>query len=70
MGNRQPLLPIRLAYGYWKETGDASIFDKQWVAAIKLIVKTFQEQQRYNGKGPYSFMRNTEYATDSVPLGG
>ncbi len=62
--------PIRLAYGYWKATGDTSIFDSQWIAAINLIIKTFQEQQRFNGKGPYSFMRNTEYATDSVPLGG
>ena len=62
--------PIRLAHGYWKETGDTSPFDSQWAAAMKLVLKTFKEQQRYEGKGPYSFMRKTEYATDSVPLGG
>jgi len=62
--------PIRLAYGYWKETGDTSPFDEQWVAAMKLIIQTFKEQQRKDGKGPYSFMRRTEYATDSVPLSG
>ncbi len=62
--------PIRLAHGYWKETGDASPFDKQWVEAMKLVIKTFKEQQRFAGKGPYSFMRDSPYATDSVPLGG
>ena len=62
--------PIRLAHGYWKETGDTSVFDKQWLEAMKMIVKTFREQQRTDGKSSYSFMRKTEYATDSVPLGG
>ena len=62
--------PIRLSYGYWKETGDTSVFDEQWIAAMKLIVKTFIEQQRHDGKGPYKFQRTTAWATDGVPLGG
>lgn len=62
--------PIRLAHGYWKETGDTSPFDAQWAIAMALVVKTFNEQQRFEGKGPYSFMRDTKYATDTVPLGG
>jgi uncharacterized protein len=62
--------PIRLAYGYWKETGDTSPFDKQWIAAMQLVLQTFTEQQRKHDKGPYTFMRRTEYATDSLPLGG
>ena len=62
--------PIRLAHGYWKETGDTSPFDADWVAAMALVVKTFKEQQRLENKGPYSFMRRTELATDSVPMGG
>jgi len=62
--------PIRLSYGYWKETGDASVFDEQWAKAVKLIVKTFKEQQRLDGKGPYKFQRTTAWATDGVPLGG
>jgi meiotically up-regulated gene 157 (Mug157) protein len=62
--------PIRLSYGYWKETADASIFDEQWIKAMKLIVKTFKEQQRLDGKGPYKFQRTTAWATDGVPLGG
>ena len=26
--------PLRLAYHYWKTTGDASIFDEEWIQAI------------------------------------
>jgi meiotically up-regulated gene 157 (Mug157) protein len=62
--------PIRLAYGYWKETGDTSVFDKDWKEAMKLIVKTFKEQQRLENNGPYKFERTTSWATDGVPLGG
>ena len=62
--------PIRLAYGYWKETGDTSPFDADWKEAMQLIVKTFKEQQRLANNGPYHFERTTSWATDGVPLGG
>lgn len=62
--------PIRLAHQYWKLTGDKTSFDADWEEAIQLILKTFKEQQRKNGKGPYTFQRTTAFATDTVPLGG
>lgn len=62
--------PIRLAYGYWKATGDTKIFDRDWKEAMRLVLKTFKEQQRFNGPGPYTFQRKTAWATDGVPLGG
>lgn len=62
--------PIRLAYAYWKKTGDTSPFDNKWKEAIQLTVQTFKEQQRKNGDGPYTFQRTTAWATDGVPLGG
>lgn len=62
--------PIRLAYKYWKLTGDKTPFDAQWKEAIVLTVKTFKEQQRKGGDGPYTFQRNTFWATDGVPLSG
>ncbi|HEY9363952.1 MAG TPA: glycoside hydrolase family 125 protein [Chitinophagaceae bacterium] len=62
--------PIRLAYQYWKLTGDTAPFDSQWKEAIQLTVKTFKEQQRKNGEGPYNFQRTTFWATDGVPLSG
>jgi uncharacterized protein len=62
--------PIRLSYGYWKQTGDLSAFDEEWIDAMKLVVKTFREQQRFWEKGPYHFERKTSRAIDGVPLGG
>ena len=62
--------PIRLAHGYWKQSGDTSPFDSEWAAAMKTIVRTFREQQRLQSEGPYSFQRKTDWATDGVPLGG
>lgn len=62
--------PIRLAYGYWQETGDKTFMDADWQAAMKLVVQTFTAQQRMTDKGPYSFMRSSPYATDSIPMGG
>lgn len=58
---------IRLAYGYWKVTGDTAPFDDTWREAVALIRQTFVEQQRKNGRGPYHFMRRTETQTDTVP---
>ncbi len=62
--------PVRLAYHYWKNTGDTSPFNDKWKEAAMLIVKTFKEQQRKTGRGPYKFERRTSWATDGVPLGG
>lgn len=62
--------PIRLTYGYYQETGDKRVLDKDWERAMEAVIKTFKEQQRKQGKGPYSFMRRTEWATDGVPLAG
>lgn len=58
--------PIRLAYHYWKTTGDASIFDEEWLQAIELVLQTFYEQQRKNGNGPYKFQRKTERQLDTM----
>lgn len=62
--------PIRLGFGYWTETKDTSPFDDEWLEAMRLVLKTFREQQRKDGDGPYSFQRKTSWATDGVPLGG
>ena len=34
--------PIRLAHGYWKLTGDTSMFDNKWKEAMLLILQTFR----------------------------
>lgn len=58
--------PLRLAYHYWKVTGDAGVFDEVWVEAITNVLKTFKEQQRKDGVGPYKFQRRTERALDTL----
>ena len=62
--------PIRLAYHFWKTTGDAACYDASWLKAMRLVVKTFREQQRKNDLGPYSFMRNTTRPGDTQHLSG
>ena len=62
--------PIRLAYHYWKVTGDTSIFDEIWTEAIANMLKTFKEQQRKDGIGPYKFQRRTERQLDTLNNNG
>jgi meiotically up-regulated gene 157 (Mug157) protein len=58
--------PIRLAYNYWKKTSDSSVFDSSWQQAMRLVLKTFKEQQRKNSLGPYKFQRVTEMQLDTL----
>lgn len=62
--------PLRLAYEYWKVTGDTSIFDEEWLTAMSKILSTFREQQRYDGVGNYKFQRKTERALDTLNNNG
>ena len=57
--------PIRLAYQYWKVTGDTSVFGDTWLEAIRKILATFREQQRKDGPGTYRFQRNSPVPTDT-----
>lgn len=61
---------VRLAYHYWKTTGDTAVFDADWQKAVKLIYKTFIEQQRKDNLGPYTFLRKTDRQLDTVSNGG
>lgn len=59
--------PLRLAYEYWRITGDDSIFEGQlWQDVVNNILTTFREQQRKNGPGPYKFLRVTDRQLDTV----
>lgn len=62
--------PLRLAYQYWKITGDNSIFDEEWINAITKILEIFREQQRRKGVGSYKFLRVTDRALDTVNNNG
>ena len=63
--------PLRLAYAYWKMTGDTSVFDDVWLGAVRKIYETFVEQQRKDGNtGPYRFRRVTDRALDTLSNDG
>jgi meiotically up-regulated gene 157 (Mug157) protein len=62
--------PIRLAYHYWKITGDTSPFDSRWKEAVSTTLGVFKTQQRKTDRGPYKFERETAWATDSLAMGG
>lgn len=61
---------IRLAYHYWKTTGDVSVFDADWKKAAAAVVATFSAQQRKNGLGPYRFERETTRQLDTLSNNG
>jgi uncharacterized protein len=61
---------VRLAYSYWRATGDTTPFDETWHQAAALIMKTFKEQQRKTGHGPYHFQRSSPIPTDTLMLSG
>lgn len=62
--------PVRLAYHYWKKTGDTAPFDNSWTEAVISIYTVFKDQQRKNGLGSYKFQRTTPFATDTLPMAG
>lgn len=62
--------PIRLAYGYWKQTGGTEPFDAGWREAMKLVVQTMRVQQRKHGEGPYHFQRSSDVSTETLPNAG
>ena len=62
--------PLRLAYEYWRVTGDSSVFDNVWLQAVERILEVFTDQQQKTGRGKYRFQRKTAVATDTRPYGG
>ena len=64
---------LRLGHGYWAATADATPFDDDWAAAVRLILDTITVEQAGSDEhpgSPYHFARRTERATDTQPLSG
>lgn len=62
--------PMRLAHGYWKQTGDTKPFDAAWKQAMELVLQTMVAQQRKQSQGPYRFQRTSEISTETLPADG
>lgn len=50
--------PIRLAYLYWKATGDNSVLGNDFLESTKITVDLWQTEQHHFEKSPYRFTRN------------
>ncbi len=61
--------PIRLAHGYWKQTGDTRPFDSAWKLAMQSVLNTMRVQQRKEDNGPYHFQRSSPHPTDTLVNG-
>jgi meiotically up-regulated gene 157 (Mug157) protein len=61
---------VRLAYNYWKISGDISVFTDDWKKAATLILQTFKDQQRKENNGSYRFMRETKKQLDTLSNDG
>lgn len=58
--------PIRLAYEYWKLTGDETIFDERWISAMQKVLATMHEQQHKGDmRTSYTFQRTTHAMHDT-----
>ncbi len=50
--------PMRLAYLYWKKTGDSSIFNGDFKKTAEIIVDLWIKEQRHDETSPYRFTRH------------
>ncbi|MDB5324941.1 MAG: Tat pathway signal protein, partial [Phycisphaerales bacterium] len=61
---------LRLACGFYFETGDSSCFDSDWLKSIELILQTIRHEQagsEEQGDTPvYQFRRTTPFASDTL----
>ncbi len=59
---------IQLAWLYWKNTGDESIFDARFKQVAKTIVELWKVEQYHHLKSQYRFTRNLDtWVNDELP---
>ena len=61
--------PIYLAYTFWKETNDVSIFTQTFRKALDLIYQVFSIEQSHS-ESEYTFQRYNAPETDTLPCNG
>ena len=52
--------PMRLAYLYWKNSGDTSVFNDTFIEAAGKILALWKTEQRHFENSPYRFTRTEE----------
>lgn len=59
--------PIQLAYLYYKNSEDSSIFDESFEIMARKIVETFVVEQNHHEESPYSFRRIADWLLFDYP---
>lgn len=62
--------PIRLAYGFRKETGNTDWCDSTFVKAAETILNVWTAEQHHAEQSPYYFERTDCPPSDTLPNGG
>lgn len=62
--------PLWLAKKYYYQTSDAGIFDGEFLRAYDRIIFTLLTEQHHDEKSPYFFVREGEYAGDTLENSG
>lgn len=63
--------PIRLAHGFWKETGKGTWCDETFLRAAEAILTVWETEQHHCERSPYSFERKNDCPpSDTLVNGG
>ncbi len=62
--------PVRLAYLYWKATGDTSVLGNDFIESTKTTVDLWITEQHHFEKSPYRFTRKNCPAQDTIHNNG
>ncbi|WP_233448887.1 glycoside hydrolase family 125 protein [Paenilisteria weihenstephanensis] len=62
--------PVELAYFYWKQTGRVDLFDGDFLAAVKELIRVFRVEQHHEEQSEYFFIRDNGIEQDSLPNDG
>ena len=62
--------PVRLAYSFWKTTGDTSWCDDGFRQAVQRILETWRTEQHHMEASPYYFVREHVRESDTLPFDG
>lgn len=62
--------PVRLAYLYWKATGDNGILGKDFLESTKTTVNLWKTEQHHFEKSPYRFTRKNCPEQDTIHNNG
>lgn len=62
--------PVELAYFYWKQTKRTDLFDDDFLAAVREVIRVFRTEQHHEERSEYFFIRDNGVEQDTLPNEG